>query len=587
VPNEATHAASPSATEAPTTAIGRTKVLFDEVDVSGTGSVSRSELFAKLKADTQLELLLDMKDVSGEGMLGVIKMGAVLKKLDSDGDGSISWAEFEVAFGEPNVDEDMAPALSSRAKALFDAVDTSGTGSVSRSELFAKLKADKQLESLLDMQDVGGKGMLAVMKMGAVLKKLDSDGDGSISWAEFEAAMLEANPDEGGVVSALSKRAKALFDAVDTSGTGSVSRSELFAKLKADKQLESLLDMKDVSGKGMLGVMKMGAVLKKLDSDGDGSISWAEFEAAMLEANPDESSDAPAEEKPVVVIKPAAVDSPALPPDPRKKALLFAMDYYQCAAGWKVINGTANDVGVFTNLLTNTWGFDPANQTIVSERTKQTTAAMHQAFDDFTATLQPGDIVALYYSGHGDRVFDEDGDEVEHKGNTVIDSFDEGICTVDGHLIDDRIKEKLDAMLGKGIDHVFWFVDACYSGGFVERGTPNCVVLTSSTDKEKSEDGLRMEKDEVTGRMEMFYQGTGTRWLQTVMSELYAEGGSGAATSYQQLFDAIQAQRAGDSRKKVQHPTLVASERMRGTSVLLPAVEAATEAPAEVTLRSG
>jgi len=495
VPNEATHAASPSATEAPTTAIGRTKVLFDEVDVSGTGSVSRSELFAKLKADKQLELLLDMKDVSGKGMLGVIKMGAVLKKLDSDGDGSISWAEFEVAFGEPNVDEDMAPALSSRAKALFDAVDTSGTGSV--------------------------------------------------------------------------------------------SRSELFAKLKADKQLESLLDMKDVSGKGMLGVMKMGAVLKKLDSDGDGSISWAEFEAAMLEANPDESSDAPAEEKPVVVIKPAAVDSPALPPDPRKKALLFAMDYYQCAAGWKVINGTANDVGVFTNLLTNTWGFDPANQTIVSERTKQTTAAMHQAFDDFTATLQPGDIVALYYSGHGDRVFDEDGDEVEHKGNTVIDSFDEGICTVDGHLIDDRIKEKLDAMLGKGIDHVFWFVDACYSGGFVERGTPNCVVLTSSTDKEKSEDGLRMEKDEVTGRMEMFYQGTGTRWLQTVMSELYAEGGSGAATSYQQLFDAIQAQRAGDSRKKVQHPTLVASERMRGTSVLLPAVEAATEAPAEVTLRSG
>ena len=39
----------------------------------------------------------------------------------------------------------------------------------------------------------------------------------------------------------------------------------------------------------------------------------------------------------------------------------------------------------------------------------------------------------------------------------------------------------------------------------------------------------------------MFYQGTGTRWLKTVMAELYAEGGSGAATTYEQLFEAIQA----------------------------------------------
>ena len=42
----------------------------------------------------------------------------------------------------------------------------------------------------------------------------------------------------------------------------------------------------------------------------------------------------------------------------------------------------------------------------------------------------------------------------------------------------------------------------------------------------------------------MFYQGTGTRWLKTVMAELYAEGGSGAATTYEQLFEAIQARRA-------------------------------------------
>ena len=285
----------------------------------------------------------------------------------------------------------------------------------------------------------------------------------------------------------------------------------------------------------------------------------------------------------MVTIEPAAVDSPLMPLDPKKKALLFAMDYHRCAAGWKVINGTANDVGVFTHLLTNTWGFDPTNQTIVSDRTQQTTEALHKAFDDFTAGLEPGDIVALYYSGHGDRVFDDNGDEAKSAGNTATDSFDEGICTTNGHLVDDAIKLKLDAMLDKGVDHIFWFVDACYSGGFVEKGIKRCVVLTSSTDKEKSEDGLRMETDEKTGKMDMFYQGTGTRWLKTAISELYAEGGGGAATTYEQLFEAIQAQRAGDSRKKVQHPTMVASERMRGKAVLMPAAETGEElaAPAK------
>ena len=385
-----------------------------------------------------------------------------------------------------------------------------------------------------------------------------------VAQAEFEAAV--ASP-ESAVLSALSARAKVLFDKVDTSNTGSVSKRELFAKLKGDTELESLLGMKDVSGKGMMGAIKMGSVLKKLDTDSDGSISWSEFEVAVVTATPQEIPLKADPDKPVNAIKPTPVSAPAIPLDPKKKALLFAMDYYNAQAGWKAIDGTVNDVAVFSSFLTNTWGFDPANQTIVSDRTKQTTAAMTQAFDDFTDRLEPGDIVALFYSGHGDRVFDENGDEVKNASNAVTDAFDEGMCTVDGHLLDDAIKPKLDAMLAKGIDHIFFFVDACYSGGFVEEGMPKCVLLTSSTDKEKSEDAIRMETDE-SGKMEMFYQGTGTRWLKMVMTELYSESGSNSTTTYQQLFDAIKLLRARDGRSKVQHPTLVASERMRGKVVL-------------------
>jgi len=469
-------------------------------------------------------------------------------------------------------------AVSARARALFAELDAGGTGSVTKKALFAKLKGDAELESLLGIKDVSGKGMMGVVKLSRVLKQLDEDGDNAISYAEFEAAVAEANPEEA-VASALSDRAKALFAELDAGGTGSVTKKALFAKLKSDAELESLLGMKDVSGKGMMGAIKMSRVLKQLDEDGDNMISYAELEAAVAEANPEEAptptggnGDSPAE-KPVVVVEPAAVTSPAVPLDPRRKALLIAMDYHQAPAGWKVIHGTLNDVGVFSDLLTNTWGFEPARQTIISDRTKQTTAALSEAFDNFTASLEAGDIVALFYSGHGDRVFDENGDEVKKQGNTVTDAFDEGICTTDGHLIDDVIKVKLDAMLARGVDHIFWFVDACYSGGFVERGIQKCVVITSSTDKEKSEDALRMETDAETGKLEVFYQGTGTRWLKTVMGELYAEGGSASATTYQQLYDAIGAQRSKDGRKKVQNPTMVASERMRGKPVLMPAGE--------------
>jgi len=186
-----------------TDAIGRAKELFEETDAGSTGSASKSELGAKLKADKQLETLLDMQDKDGPGMLSIMRMHVVLKNLEVDGDGSIAWAEFQAAVAEANPEEELAPALSARAKALFEAVvvedaSSGDTGSVSKPALVAKFKASKQFETLLAIQEVGGKGLAAIAKMGAVVNKLEADGDGSISWAEFEAAVAEASPEGNG-----------------------------------------------------------------------------------------------------------------------------------------------------------------------------------------------------------------------------------------------------------------------------------------------------------------------------------------------------------------------------------------------------
>merc|ERR1740123_1728779 len=147
-------------------------------------------------------------------MMGVVKLSRVLKQLDEDGDNAISYAEFEAAVAEANPEEAVASALSDRAKALFAELDAGGTGSVTKKALFAKLKGDAELESLLGIKDVSGKGMMGVVKLSRVLKQLDEDGDNAISYAEFEAAVAEANPEEA-VASALSDWAKALFAELD------------------------------------------------------------------------------------------------------------------------------------------------------------------------------------------------------------------------------------------------------------------------------------------------------------------------------------------------------------------------------------
>lgn len=172
-----------------TDAIGRAKELFEESDPGSTGSVSKSDLLAKLKADKQLETLLDLQDKDGAGVLSIMRLRIMLKKLESDGDGPIAWAEFHVAVAEANPEEEVAPALFARAKALFEAaaVEEEEAGSITKAALVAKLRASTQFGTLLGLQGVGDKGAEAIAKMHAVLSKLEADGEGSISWADFEA----------------------------------------------------------------------------------------------------------------------------------------------------------------------------------------------------------------------------------------------------------------------------------------------------------------------------------------------------------------------------------------------------------------
>jgi hypothetical protein len=68
--------------------------------------------------------------------------------------------------------------------------------------------------------------------------------------------------------------------------------------------------------------------------------------------------------------------------------------------------------------------------------------------------LRPEDFLLVHYSGHGTQVIDIHGDDA--------DGYDEGICLIDGVVIDDDIKE---ALLGipDGATVLLMF-DSCFSG---------------------------------------------------------------------------------------------------------------------------
>jgi hypothetical protein len=66
-------------------------------------------------------------------------------------------------------------------KGLFESIDTDGSGSISQAELGAKMKADEELQSILEA--AGGDGSFYVFE------QLDLDGDGKVTWAEFEAML--------------------------------------------------------------------------------------------------------------------------------------------------------------------------------------------------------------------------------------------------------------------------------------------------------------------------------------------------------------------------------------------------------------
>ena len=177
----------------------------------------------------------------------------------------------------------------------------------------------------------------------------------------------------------------------------------------------------------------------------------------------------------------------------QKHALLIGIsDYpqYEYAdASWEPIHGT-NDVHLISPLLAKQ-GF--SINVLLNEAA--THSAIENGFERLERDVQPGDIVYIHLSGHGQAVEDEDGDEADGWDEAFIPYDAERSYREEGyhgekHLLDDELNGYLISIrrkVGKtGI--VYVALDACHAGSayrgeedddLFERGTNEGFSKTS------------------------------------------------------------------------------------------------------------
>jgi cephalosporin hydroxylase len=152
---------------------------------------------------------------------------------------------------------------------------------------------------------------------------------------------------------------------------------------------------------------------------------------------------------------------------PVKHALIIAVGNYPKNTGWNPISST-NDVAIIKDALL-TQGFEDRNIKVIVDAAATKQGIVHQ-LKLLTESVNAGDVVVVHFSGHGQQILDDNGDEPDGYDESII-PFDAQIRYTnkyhgENHLRDDELKElfkKLRLKLGKK-GNILVILDSCHSG---------------------------------------------------------------------------------------------------------------------------
>ena len=147
--------------------------------------------------------------------------------------------------------------------------------------------------------------------------------------------------------------------------------------------------------------------------------------------------------------------------------------------------GARNDARDFRDVLIAQKGFQPDNIHMVLDLEATRTRIVTEFKSWLPSVVKPGDLVVVFFAGHGSQMWDTNGDEE--------DGLDETICPTDvikGDTRNDIPDDELNGML-KGIptDNIVVVLDNCHAGSGTRAVTPfarpRSLARTTTTDVSK------------------------------------------------------------------------------------------------------
>ncbi|MBS4012135.1 MAG: caspase family protein [Bacteroidetes bacterium] len=151
----------------------------------------------------------------------------------------------------------------------------------------------------------------------------------------------------------------------------------------------------------------------------------------------------------------------------QKRALIIANGSYDFQlTKWSPIS-SANDVPIIKEALISQ-GFKDLDIEVVMDADKST---MKRAFEDLIKKTKKGDVVYFHFSGHGQQIQDDNGDEVDGYDEALIPidahlRFTPGVYEGENHFRDDLLGEYLEQIRKNAgpSGNVLVVIDACHSG---------------------------------------------------------------------------------------------------------------------------
>ncbi len=161
-------------------------------------------------------------------------------------------------------------------------------------------------------------------------------------------------------------------------------------------------------------------------------------------------------------------------------------------------------------------GMDEGNGMLLTD-SDATRAAFISAVQEQGARMEEGDLLVIFYSGHGGRTARSDFQPADPDG------FDETLALYDGTITDDELAHVLDAI---SAGRVLLVLDSCFSGGFSKD-------IISRPDRM----GLFSSHEDVTSAVAVKFQAGGylARFMSEALTDQRADGDGDGALSALEL----------------------------------------------------